>query len=552
MSKSIDITPQQREIILNLLKKYIPDTEVWAYGSRVKWTAKPHSDLDLVAFATEEQSNQISDLRDAFEESDLPFRVDFFVWDEIPDKFHKNIRKNHIVLQKKEVHRKGWREARLGDIATLQRGFDLPKTNRIHGKYPLIASSGEDGTHNTYKAKAPGVVTGRSGTLGEVFFVRKNFWPLNTTLWAKDFHGNNIKFIYYFLKTLNLERYNSGTGVPTLNRNHIHPLSVIVPPLKEQKKIAEILSSLDDKIYLLQRQNKTLEYIAQAIFKSWFIDFDPVHAKKLALEKGLTKKQAKRAAMAVISGVCAPRDFAENFKEIDGRLKQKLSKMSKKEKEGLAYTASLFPSGFEDSELGKVPKGWDISKIEEISENIKENKTPSQLSSDDAYIGLDHMNKKQLFLSRWGNGMQIESNKSSFQKDDILFGKLRPYFHKVCIAPIHGVCSTDILILREKKNIYKTFLLFTINQEVFIQYSNARSTGTRMPRSSWSAVRKYSIVLPDDEMLNIFNDFATKSITAGNLNIKENIILKKTRDSLLPKLLAGEIDLSKINIPESN
>lgn len=166
----------------------------------------------------------------------------------------------------------GWREVKLGDVATFQRGFDLPTKNRTTGTYPLMVSNGQDGTHSEYKVEAPGVVTGRSGTLGQVFFVKKNFWPLNTTLWVKDFHGNIPQFIYYFLKTLSLEYYNAGSGVPTLNRNHIHPLLVKVPPLPEQKAIAEVLSSLDEKIDLLHRQNKTLENMAQALFRKWFVE----------------------------------------------------------------------------------------------------------------------------------------------------------------------------------------------------------------------------------------------------------------------------------------
>jgi type I restriction enzyme S subunit len=165
-----------------------------------------------------------------------------------------------------------WVEYKLGDVITLQRGFDLPKKKRKKGKYPVVVSNGIDGTNIDYKVKAPGVITGRSGTLGKVLFVSSNFWPLNTTLWVKNFFDNFPKFIYYFLKTLALENYNSGSGVPTLNRNHICDLEVKIPPLPEQQAIAEVLSSLDDKIDLLHRQNKTLEDMAQTLFRQWFIE----------------------------------------------------------------------------------------------------------------------------------------------------------------------------------------------------------------------------------------------------------------------------------------
>jgi type I restriction enzyme S subunit len=172
--------------------------------------------------------------------------------------------------QKNSEIPEGWTRTILGEFLILQRGFDLPATDRHDGQYPLMVSNGQDGFHKEYKVKAPGVVTGRSGSLGSVFYVEKNFWPLNTTLWVKDFYDNNVKFAYYLLKNLPLDKYNSGSGVPTLNRNHVHPLDIIVPGKNEQKTIADVLSSLDNKIELLREQNETLEKTAQTIFNEWF------------------------------------------------------------------------------------------------------------------------------------------------------------------------------------------------------------------------------------------------------------------------------------------
>ncbi|NRD22707.1 restriction endonuclease subunit S [Winogradskyella litoriviva] len=165
----------------------------------------------------------------------------------------------------------GWKETTLGEVAFFQRGFDLPKKDREKGDYPLMVSNGQDETHKEFKVKAPGIVTGRSGSLGNVFYVDKDFWPLNTTLWIKEFYSNNVKFIYYLLKIFPFERYNSGSGVPTLNRNHIHPLSIKIPSnIQEQKAIANVLTAFDDKIENLRAQNQTLEQTAQTIFKEWF------------------------------------------------------------------------------------------------------------------------------------------------------------------------------------------------------------------------------------------------------------------------------------------
>ena len=124
IKKNIDVSPAQRKIISDLLKRYISNTEVWAYGSRVKWTAKPYSDLDMVAFATEEQKMAVfKDLREAFEESDLPFRVDFFVWDEIPEIFHENIKSEYVVFQEKKKISNQINAYRLNDLIEIKHGF---------------------------------------------------------------------------------------------------------------------------------------------------------------------------------------------------------------------------------------------------------------------------------------------------------------------------------------------------------------------------------------------------------------------------------------------
>ena len=165
-----------------------------------------------------------------------------------------------------------WKECKLGDVITLQRGHDLPKSKMMNGTIPVAGSNGIIGYHNEATTKAPGVTIGRSGNLGNAYFYNVDFWAHNTTLYVKDFKGNNELFIYYFLKTFDFKQFNVGSAVPTLNRNHIHPIDVVIPPLPEQRAIASVLSSLDDKIDLLHRQNKTLEAMAETLFRQWFVE----------------------------------------------------------------------------------------------------------------------------------------------------------------------------------------------------------------------------------------------------------------------------------------
>ena len=143
---------------------------------------------------------------------------------------------------------KGWREVKIIDFSPLQRGFDLPAAQIKEGTYPVIYSNGIKNYHSEYKAEAPGVVTGRSGTIGEVTYVTQDYWPHNTSLWVTDFKGNHPKFVFYFLQNLRLDRFYAGSGVPTLNRNDVHKKSVLIPTLPEQKAIASILEKWDTAI----------------------------------------------------------------------------------------------------------------------------------------------------------------------------------------------------------------------------------------------------------------------------------------------------------------
>ena len=170
------------------------------------------------------------------------------------------------------LHKEQWQEVRLGEVAFFQRGYDLSKNQMRQGIYPVAGSNGVIGYHNVSTTKAPCITIGRSGNIGKPKFYTKDFWAHNTTLFVKDFFGNNEKFTFYMLQTMDFSNLNSGSAVPTLNRNHIHEIEVLLPPLTIQQKIAEILSSFDDKIDLLHRQNKTLESLALTLFRHYFID----------------------------------------------------------------------------------------------------------------------------------------------------------------------------------------------------------------------------------------------------------------------------------------
>ncbi len=153
---------------------------------------------------------------------------------------------------------KGWEVGRLDDVVVLQRGFDLPKSARVEGDIPIYAATGVTGFHNEAKVKAPGVVTGRSGTIGEVIYVQEDYWPLNTALWAKEFPNSEPLYAYYLLASLDLKQFNSGAAVPTLNRNDVHGLEVMVPPRELQARFQEVGGEM-------LRQTRTLELQIQTL-----------------------------------------------------------------------------------------------------------------------------------------------------------------------------------------------------------------------------------------------------------------------------------------------
>lgn len=180
-----------------------------------------------------------------------------------------------------------WKETTIGELLTLQRGHDLVQTEFINGQYLVAGSNGPIGYHNKYTTKGPGLTIGRSGnSIGVAHFYENDFWAHNTVLYSKAFHDSDPKFVYFLLKSFDFKSFDGGSAVPTLNRNHINPTLIKVPvDINEQKSIANILSSLDDKIELLNRQNKTLEALAETLFRQWFIEEADERGEEISIDQ---------------------------------------------------------------------------------------------------------------------------------------------------------------------------------------------------------------------------------------------------------------------------
>ena len=312
------------------------------------------------------------------------------------------------------------------------------------------------------------------------------------------------RFLYYVMCTSSYRHEvlasATGTTVKHTSPDRIKKYAFLLPPLPEQRAIAHILGTLDDKIDLNRRMNETLEEMAHALFKSWFVDFEPVRAK------------------------------------MEGRWRrgQSLPGMP-------AELYDLFPDGMVSSELGEIPAGWEVKALGDVAKEVRVNVQPQAIRPGTPYIALEHMPKRRLALSDWGVADEVGSNKFRFERGDILFGKLRPYFHKVGIAPLEGVCSTDIVVVAPTVDCWFGFVLGHISSDEFVDYTDTTSTGTRMPRTKWRDMARYTIPLPTRGLAGAFTVQIQPWVEHIVSAIHESRTLSSLRDALLPKLVSGEV-----------
>jgi type I restriction enzyme S subunit len=364
-----------------------------------------------------------------------------------------------------------WRECKLGEVAFFQRGHDLPKTQMNDGLIPVAGSNGIIGFHDKSTTKAPGITIGRSGNIGIPKFYNQEFWAHNTVLYVKDFKGNDEKFVFYLLNTIDLSGFNSGSAVPTLNRNHIHEIDMRVPPLEGQKAIAEVLSSLDDKIDLLHRQNQTLESLAQTLFRQWFIEE--------AKEEWEVGKLGD--ILSTIESGIRPKGG------IDPELKNGFASIGAESINGIGNfnfknTKYITEEFFSSLKRGIVDT-YDVL-----------------IYKDGAYIG-----KKAMF----GNGFP---------------------FDKFAI-------NEHVFILRSNEKSNQFFLYFLLEQDELATL-NANSA---QPGLNQEAMKSFQILIPPYELIEKFGIVAKNIVDKILFNSKQIQTLENLRDTLLPKLLSGEV-----------
>jgi len=275
-----------------------------------------------------------------------------------------------------------------------------------------------------------------------------------------------------------------GATREALTKRTLEEFDIPLPPLPVQRKIAAVLAAYDELIENNLRRIEILEDMAQAVYREWFVNFRYPGHEDVPLV---------------------------------------------------------------DSPLGPIPEGWKASTFGAIAAEVKDGVEPSSLEEVDVYIGLEHIPRESFTLIDFGSPSDVKSRKWRFEAGDVLFGRLRPYFHKVALARVAGVCSTDAIVIRPRKG-FEDLVLQTAFSKEFVAHAVATSGGTDRPRAKWRDLRNFSVALPPGGLQEAFSEMVRPMVRLAQNLARQNSNLRSTRDLLLPKLVSGEIDVSDLDI----
>ncbi len=520
VSSSIDITEEQRETILTLLQRHLPDTAACAYGSRVKWTSRPQSDLDLVVFASPEHSLQVGKLREAFEESDLPFRVDLFVWDEVPETFREEIVENHadLVSTSRMWTTSNWRHMTFSQAVQINPKVRLDR-NRT---YPFVEMSAVNPGSRSVQAKeerpfkSGGSRFQDKDTLmaritpclenGKIARYRAEK-PMSAAFGSTEFtvirgrpEVTDNLFAYYLtqwnkVRNFAIDQMTGSSGrqrVPTESLDH---LVIPLPPLPEQRAIAHILGTLDDKIELNRQMNETLEAMARAIFKDWFVDFGPTRAKAEG----------------------RPPYLAPEFWD-------------------------LFSDALDDQDK---PIGWTLAPLSALAKMNPESWSRKNTPEEILYVDLANTKRGSIEATQrflWKDSPSRA--KRILRPGDTIVGLVRPGNCSFAFISVPGLTgSTGFGVLRPRKSKYAEFVFLAATAPDNIERLAHLADGAAYPAVSPEAVEATEAAIADNAVTSSFSALVAPIIDCMERNKTENQTLAQSRDLLLPKLMSGEIRL---------
>ena len=349
------------------------------------------------------------------------------------------------------------------------------------------------------KAQRNDIVLTTRGTVGNVALYDESV-PFDSirinsgmVLLRSDQKSIDSGYLFAFLRSATFQKQvisnGSGSAQPQLPIAALLNICLPLPTYGEQRKIAAVLSILDAKINLNNRINAELEALAKTIYDYWFVQFD--------------------------------------FPDANGR----------------PYKSSGGKMVWNDALKREIPSGWEIVRLDGLVSLVKEGGAIGVIGDATPYVGLEHIPRKSIVLSSWSTADKATSNKIAFQKGDILFGKIRPYFHKVALAMVDGIASRDAIVMRPKSADVPGFALQTVFSDVFVESATASSTGSKMPRADWKVMKTYAVALPEKtsnlllRYQSMFDGIASKL----ELHVQQNRELTQLRDWLLPLLMNGQV-----------
>jgi type I restriction enzyme S subunit len=392
--------------------------------------------------------------------------------------------------------------APLGNIINLRRGHDLTRDDMQAGSTPVVGSNGIIGYHNSHTTNAPCLTIGRSGSVGAVTYIEADCWAHNTTLYVDDFKGNNPKFVYYLLKNLDLVYLHSGSVVPSLNRNYLHPLKVpYTNDIKEQEAISAVLSVVDAKIEINNRINSALEDMVKTLYDYWFVQFD------FPDKNG---KPYKSSGGKMVWNVELKREIPEGWE--NGTLGD-IAELVR----GVTYGAMDIKS---ENDIGVIP----VLRATNITGNFID-------LNEMVYVPKQNVSTEQIL-----NKFDIVITMSSGSKEHI--GK-NGFFYYDKEVTFGAFCGKIVA-----KDEYR-FYLYSFTQSNFM-FTTIRNEclGTNINNLNGSLVRGFKIVIPPKELIKSFNEKVNFVYEKVGCNLKENQELTELRDWLLPMLMNGQVKVN--------
>ncbi len=434
-------------------------------------------------------------------------------------------------------------ETTWGDLVELRYGKGLKGYKGAVGEFPVYGTNGPVGFCDKPLCDFPSVVIGRKGAYRGVHYSDKPFFVIDTAFFVVPKFDINLKWVYYSLLTQDINGLDSGSAIPSTRREDFYALTAKVPPRSKQDEIVKNLDCLNFKIELNRQTNQTLEQIAQAIFKSWFVDFEPTRAKIAAKKRWQVINQTTECS----SPTCYAEAFnaeqqGQNLKAlsleevmeqaamaaISGKALSEISQLSSEQQQQLKVTADLFPGELADSELGDVPEGWECLQWGSIA-RLEYGK------------GLKGYRDGEGNIPVFGtNGKIGLTDKSLFDKEGIIVGRKGAYrgvhYSSAPFYVIDTAFFISPLISLSVKWAYYEILRFDIN---------GMDSGSAIPSTSRDDFYSLWSVFPPVEVQDEFDRLITMIFEKKSCNDSENESLGLLRDTLLPKLLSGELSIQE-------